>query len=82
MPVWVHLSARSTAARDWLETNANLPDETVANALLAEDTRPRLMSQADGLLLILRGVNLNAEADPEDMVSIRIFGDSHRVVSL
>ena len=28
----------------------------------------------DGVLLILRGVILNANADPEDMVSIRMFG--------
>jgi len=82
VPVWVHLSARSTAAREWLETKANLPDETLADALLAEDTRPRLMSQAGGVLLILRGVNLNADADPEDMVSIRIWIEAKRFISV
>jgi len=82
VPVWVHLSARASAAREWLETHANLPDETLADALLAEDTRPRLMSQADGVLLILRGVNLNADADPEDMVSIRIWIEAKRFISV
>ena len=82
VPVWIHLSARASAAREWLETHANLPDETLADALLAEDTRPRLMSQAGGVLLILRGVNLNADADPEDMVSIRIWIEAKRFISV
>ena len=81
-PVWVHLSARSSAARAWLSEEASLPDEVVVDALLAEDTRPRLLSRAEGVLLILRGVNLNDNAEPEDMVSIRIWLEPRRLVSV
>ncbi len=35
-----------------------------------------------GLLMILRGVNLNPGADPEDMVSLRLWQDSDRMISL
>jgi zinc transporter len=34
------------------------------------------------LLLFLRGVNLNPGAEPEDMVSVRIFASAQRVISL
>ena len=81
-PLWVHLSARSAGARRWLERDAQLPDETLIDALLAEDTRPRMQSREDGVLLILRGVNLNDNAEPEDMVSIRIWVENRRFISV
>jgi zinc transporter len=79
-PLWVHLSARSAGARRWLEQDAQLPDETLVDALLAEDTRPRMQIREDGVLLILRGVNLNDNAEPEDMVSIRIWVENRRFI--
>ena len=81
-PIWVHLSARSAEARRWLTNDAELPDETLIDALLAEDTRPRMQTREDGVLLVLRGVNLNDNAEPEDMVSIRIWVESHRFISV
>ena len=81
-PVWVHLSAHSAEARRWLEKEAQLPDDTLIEALLAEDTRPRMQTREEGVLLILRGVNLNDNAEPEDMVSIRIWVESRRFISV
>ena len=81
-PLWVHLSAQSAEARRWLEKDAQLPDETLIEALLAEDTRPRMQTREDGVLLILRGVNLNDNAEPEDMVSIRIWVENRRFISV
>ena len=81
-PVWVHLNAKSPGTRHWLETAAELPDDTLVDALLAEDTRPRLNRRPEGLLLILRGVNLNDDAEPEDMVSIRIWIEAQRLISV
>ena len=51
------------------------------DGLLANETRPRCDSYADGILLNLRGVNLHPGAEPEDMVSIRLWVDEHRVIS-
>lgn len=81
-PAWVHLSARSASARKWLAQDAELPDSTLVDALLAEDTRPRMLPREEGLLMILRGVNLNENAEPEDMVSIRIWIETHRFISV
>jgi zinc transporter len=50
--------------------------------LLAEETRPRLMEFEHGAMLILRGVNLNEDSSPEDMVSMRIWIDAHRIITM
>ena len=60
--------------------NARLP-AIAARALLQSETRPRCERLGDGLILNLRGVNLNPESDPEDMVSLRMWITKDAVVS-
>ena len=76
---WVHLYLDDDRARNWLLEESGIP-LVAAEALLYEETRPRCTPIGDGLLLNLRGVNLNPGADPEDMVSIRLWVDEHRVI--
>ena len=52
------------------------------NAVLADVTWLRILPFGDGVLLILRGVNLNENVSPEDMVSIRLWNDPHRIILL
>ncbi len=54
----------------------------VIHALTAQETRPRCTVRGDGVLLLLRGVNLNPGAAPEDMVSVRLWLQAHRVVGV
>ena len=75
---WVHLNL---AHEDVARTVAALSDEVVARALTLEDTRPRADTHRDGVILNLRGVNLNPESDPEDMVSIRMWVTEKLIVS-
>lgn len=79
---WVHLDANNPEARGWLEREVSYLDQIVLDALLAEETRPRMLECGNGVLLILRGVNLNEGADPEDMVSIRLWVDAQRIISI
>ncbi len=79
--LWVHLDRTSQETEPWLRHTAGL-DPLVVEALLEEETRPRSVSIGNGLLVILRGVNLNPGADPEDMISIRLWVDATRVISL
>lgn len=79
--LWLHLNRTSEAAKHWLESQAGI-DPIVCEALLAEETRPRSLMMGDGLLVILRGVNLNPGADPEDMVSLRLWVDADRIITL
>jgi len=69
---WYHCQRDLPGVREWLNSN-NIP-ASIIDSLLAEDTRP-LFEQYDeqNFLLILRGVNLNENADPADMLSIRIL---------
>jgi zinc transporter len=78
--LWVHLDAAATATEDWLTNDSGLP-EIVPPTLLADETRPRASAVGDGVMLNLRGVNLNPRSDPEDMVSIRIWADANRLIT-
>ncbi|MFP4462828.1 MAG: zinc transporter ZntB [Guyparkeria sp.] len=77
---WSRFNWEDSDDRRWLEHEAGI-DELVAHSLLAEDTRPRVVEHDDGLLLILRGVNLNAGSRPEDMISLRLWFDGERLIS-
>ena len=79
---WVHIDSQDEEAKSWLEQEVSFLDPFVSEALLADETRPRVTQINDGLLLILRGVNLNQNANPEDMVSIRLWIDPHRIISV
>ncbi len=78
--VWLHLNAHSDEARKWVREQSDIP-YAAANALLAGETRPRVTSFDKGLVVNLRGVNLNEGAEPEDMVSIRIWVGGKRVIT-
>jgi zinc transporter len=79
---WVHLNADHPDTRAWLESELSYLDQIILDALLAEETRPRIVEFDRGALMILRGVNLNENAEPEDMVSVRLWVDEHRIISL
>lgn len=79
---WVHLDAGDKGTAPWLANELSYLDPFVIAALTAEETRPRMTQIGDGAIIVLRGVNLNSGADTEDMVSIRLFIDSHRIISL
>lgn len=78
--LWIHLEQDTAEARTWILEKSGL-DPLVAEALLAEDSRPRIEAFDDGLLLILRGVNL-AEKEEVELVPIHIWVDASRLISL
>ncbi|MEP0071129.1 MAG: zinc transporter ZntB [Marinomonas sp.] len=77
---WVHLDGLGEEGREWLSTLEDVP-ETVIEALFAEETRPRTIRMGKGLLLTLRGVNLNPESNPSDMVSLRLWVTANFIIS-
>lgn len=81
-PAWLHLRASDPETRGWAEANLAWLDPLALGALLEEETRPRALLIEPGALVILRGVNTNPGEDPEDMVSIRLYLDAARVVSM
>lgn len=78
--MWIHLDAQHPGVETFLKKNSQL-DELSREALLEGETRPRTVVSGNGLLINLRGVNLNPGADPDDLVSIRLWTDGERVFS-
>ena len=78
--LWLHLDVKDETAQRWIREQSGL-DRATSAALLADETRPRAFQTASGFGVILRGVNLNPGANPEDMVSLRLHVDGHRVIS-
>lgn len=68
---WFHLQSDAPDTIPWLKDND--VDELVIDTLTANETRPRTFTHGDGVLLVLRGVNTKPGADPEDMVSLRVW---------
>ncbi len=78
--LWLHFDIKEDETKKWLLADKLLP-EVVSAALLASETRPRANTIGDGVLLSLRGVNLNPGANPVDMVSISLWIEANRIIS-
>ncbi|MGB8623837.1 MAG: CorA family divalent cation transporter, partial [Paracoccaceae bacterium] len=61
---WLHLDLTDPALAGW--ARAHLPP-IAASALLQAETRPRCDTLGDGLIVNLRGVNMNPGQDTDDM---------------
>jgi zinc transporter len=79
--LWIHLDYAATDAEAWLGMRSGL-DAVTRESLLDKDPRPRALPVGDALLLVIRGINLNQGAEPEDMVSIRCWVEAGRIVTL
>ena len=75
---WLHFDLSDPSLKDWAE--AHLPP-AAASALVQSETRPRCDLLDEGLILNLRGLNLNPGSEAEDMVSIRIWATQEAVIS-
>ena len=76
---WIHLQADTDDAFDTMQSLGL--SEPIIDSLSALETRPRALLVNDGIQVYLRGINRNPDADPEDMVSLRIWFNEHTVVS-
>lgn len=79
--LWLHVHAGCKESKLWVENHAGL-DQVVVDALFARETRPRILLRPHGALIVLRAMNLNDRADPEDMISIRIWIDQQRIITV
>jgi zinc transporter len=79
--LWVHLDRTGPEAGAWLREESGV-DPVICESLLADEVRPRVLRLEDALLVILRGVNLNPGADPEDMVGVRAWLEPKRIITV
>jgi zinc transporter len=78
--LWLHFDYAHPNTLNWIRSQKQL-EPFVMDALLDEETRPRASLMQNGVLISLRGVNLNAGSDPEDMVAIRLWSDGKNIIS-
>ncbi|MDD3799542.1 MAG: CorA family divalent cation transporter, partial [Novosphingobium sp.] len=79
--LWVHLRRFQPGVAEWLEHDLSVPEPT-AELLTSDDTRPRAFREGNTLVATLRGINFNPSAEPEDMVSMQLWSDGQRLVTL
>jgi zinc transporter len=60
--LWVHGDRTHADIQQWLQKESGI-NPLVVDALLAEETRPRITNFDDSILLILRGVNIQPDGD-------------------
>lgn len=78
--LWVDVFGPYPKTRDFLEAQFKL-DPMILDALSADETRPHTHAHDDGLLVTLRGINLNPGQDPEDMLTIRFWITENLIIS-
>lgn len=78
--LWVHLDYTLAPAVKWLNESSGLSPQTV-KALTALDPIPESWFTDNDITFVLRGVNLNQGAIPEEMVSIRGWLDQNRIIT-
>ena len=79
--VWLHIDGNSGDDMGWLRGQSGVPVAAVS-AMTAIETRPRATPLDDGVMVNLRGVNMSPDADPDDLVSIRLWAEAGRVITV
>ena len=79
--LWIDLNLSNKVARRWLREN-RLLDSAATEILLAVETRPRSLPHDDGMIVVMRGINMNPGAVPDDMVAVRMWLRNDLIVTL
>ncbi len=79
--LWLHLRRQVPHVRDWLVSDLHIPP-TTADLLVSDSTRPRAFREDGALVTTLRGINFNPDAQPEDMISLQLWCDGARLITL
>ncbi|MBK5264505.1 MAG: zinc transporter ZntB [Alphaproteobacteria bacterium] len=79
--LWLHLDGRDESSRPMIEGDTAIPP-TARSALFAHETRPRCSVMNGGALINLRGLGSTPDDDPDPLVSIRIWAEKGRVITV
>ena len=77
---WVHIDYSHASAASFLDTLG--VHQRHVQSLIQPDTRPRTVKSKDGVLVFIRGINMNPGADPEDMISLRLWIEENRLITV
>ena len=78
-PVWIHLDAKDSNSISWLQKQKISP--ATVEHLLSVETTPRCLRHRNGLMVALRGLNVNKNTD-DDMVAVHIWVSKNRLITM
>jgi len=78
--LWVDLDLGNKKGKQWLSDHQSV-DKSATALLLAGETRPRSLAIPGGLVVILRGINMNPGAVPDDMVATRLLIRKNMIIT-
>ena len=76
---WIHLDSNDSENFSWLERRKVSP--VILEHLQSVESTPRCVRHRNGLLVALRGLNVNADAD-DDMVAVHIWVSKNRLITM
>lgn len=79
--LWLHVDGRDGFGLAKVKNDESIP-AIARSALFAHETRPRCAVMDGGALINLRGLGSTPEDDPDPLVSIRIWAEKGRVVTV
>jgi zinc transporter len=77
---WVDCDLTDKHAKKWLTRESGV-DKSMLAILLAGETRPRSIAEDKRLAIVVRGINMNPGAVPDDMVAIRVVMEPSRILT-
>ncbi len=80
--LWLHLDMERPETRDFLENRGNINPMALESLTEEEEDRPRCLAFGDKLMLFLRAINLNPGEEPDDMIPLRIWCETDRIITL
>jgi zinc transporter len=86
-PIWIHLERDHPMAQEWIRRFSGI-EPVIGEALIAEESRPRVATVGEGLLIVLRGISrIQGETDTDlggglDFVPVHLWVDQTKVISL
>lgn len=80
--LWLHLDMEHPETRDFLENRGNINPMALESLTEEEEDRPRTVAFGDKLMLFLRAINLNPGEEPDDMIPLRIWCETDRIITL
>jgi len=79
--VWYHLDGTNNLSEKSLLEN-KIINLVICNELMSEETRPTIKTYNKGLLITLRCMNYNPEANPENMVALHIWVKDNLIITV
>jgi zinc transporter len=80
--LWLHINTDGRRANDWVRNESGVAGAVADTLLQPGDHRPRVQADDATMFAILRGVNFNPGADPEDLIGLHMWLEESLIISV